>query len=249
MTGPARLLISIFRVKLKPPVFVVGCGHSGTSLLLAILGAHSKIHAIVDESRFAMKSDSQAKALFEGFDLAAISAGKHRWAEKTPLHIHHLDKILHWHPDGRVLLIVRDGRDVAWSIRNRTGSLEQGIDRWVNDNRAGKPYWNHPNVHRLRYEDLIADFETTAKKIVDFLDEPFEESMRHHHSTPLFFYSQTIERPPTAFGRDHRQYRNWQINQPIFDGRGRWKELTPSELAMIRERAGSMPLDLGYEWD
>jgi hypothetical protein len=29
------------------PVFIVGCGHSGTSLLLAVLGTHSKLYAIM----------------------------------------------------------------------------------------------------------------------------------------------------------------------------------------------------------
>jgi hypothetical protein len=37
----------------NPPVFIVGCGHSGTSFLLAVLGAHSRLCAIPEETRLA----------------------------------------------------------------------------------------------------------------------------------------------------------------------------------------------------
>src|SRR4051794_13051296 len=73
---------------LKPPIFIVGCGHSGTSLVLAILGAHSKIYAVPYESKFGFKSDEAAKALFAEFDAKTVSAGKQRWVEKTPRHVH-----------------------------------------------------------------------------------------------------------------------------------------------------------------
>ena len=36
--------------KLKPPIFIVGCGRSGTTLLLRILGKHENIYAIEEES-------------------------------------------------------------------------------------------------------------------------------------------------------------------------------------------------------
>ena len=38
------------KTKILSPIFIVGCGHSGTSIMLALLDAHSKIEVIPDES-------------------------------------------------------------------------------------------------------------------------------------------------------------------------------------------------------
>lgn len=42
------------------PTFIVGCGHSGTSVLLAILGAHPRIYPVTYESGIA-KQDNKLK--------------------------------------------------------------------------------------------------------------------------------------------------------------------------------------------
>lgn len=230
----------------KPPIFIVGCGHSGTSLLLAVLGVHSRIYAVPYESKIGLKSDEEARRLFADFYSATVAAGKTRWVEKTPLHIHCLPRILEWFPEGKFLLIIRDGRDVACSIRDRTGSLTGGVERWVEDNLAGRPFWEHPNVHCLRYERLVSDFDGTLGRVAEFLGESFEENMRHHNRKQILFYSKVVKKPPSAFGKHHRQYRDWQINQPLFDGRGRWKSLSHSELDRVLDRAGFLLRELGY---
>ena len=39
-------------------------------------------------------------------------------------------------------------------------------------------------------------------------------------------------------GSGHRALRNWQVNQPIFDGRGTWQErLSPEEQALFSDPA------------
>src|SRR5436190_13903882 len=73
------------------PIFIVGCGHSGTSLLLAILGAHSRIFAAPFESRIAKKATWRFRAGMRKFERWAIANGKIRWAEKTPGHILRID--------------------------------------------------------------------------------------------------------------------------------------------------------------
>jgi hypothetical protein len=229
------------------PVFIVGCGHSGTSLLLAILGTHSRIFAIPYESEIAFTDDQKIfQKELEKFDKMTILAGKNRWVEKTPRHIRYIGKILNWRPDARILIIVRDGRDVACSIRERLGSLEDGIKRWVSDNLLGKEYWSNPNVNVVKYEDLVSDFEHTIRGILKFLDEDYEDGMKEYYKIPRKWYSDKITKPPTPSGKDHAQYRNWQINQPLFDGRGQWKELSEKELSLINDVAGKMLAELGY---
>jgi hypothetical protein len=44
----------------------------------------------------------------------------------------------------------------------------------------------------------------------------------------------------------HNQYRSWQINQPVFDGRGSWKAMSDEELSFVTSIAGSMLVEFGY---
>ena len=180
------------------------------------------------------------------FDCWTIAEGKSRWAEKTPKHILRIDYILKHRPDARILLIIRDGRDVACSLKRRHGDLELGIRRWVDENVVGKRYWNHPMVHMLKYESLITDFEPTMKKTLAFVGEEYELGIRDYHKAPKLFYSDKIENPCSEAGCDHDQFRNWQINQPIFDSRGKWKQLTDSERARIEEIGADLLSELGY---
>jgi hypothetical protein len=231
----------------SPPVFIVGCGHSGTSIVLAILGAHSRIYAVPYESGIALSDTPQEfQTALEKFDRWAIVDGKHRWIEKTPRHIHHIGRILKWYSNAKILLIIRDGRDVACSIQTRTGSLEEGINRWVNDNLAGKEYWKCPSVYVLKYEDLVCDFEFTVRGILKFLNEEYEAGMKDYHIHPKKWYADNISQPPTPYGNNHGAYRNWQINQPFFDGRGKWTKMSEEELTLVNDIAGEMLSEFGY---
>ena len=182
----------------------------------------------------------------KNFDRMAVSAGKRRWIEKTPKHIYRIGDILRLQPEAKIILIIRDGRDVACSFKYRTGSVEIGIKRWHEDNLAAKEYWSHPNVYAIRYEQLVDDFENSIADVLSFLNETYEKGMKDYYKTKTRWYSTKITKPPSAFGEHHNQYRNWQINQPLFDGRGRWKELSVDELSYIEEVAGSMLVEFGY---
>ncbi len=183
------------RVKISGPgTFIVGCGHSGTSILLAILDAHPKLYAVPNETAVGIK---QKSLLVTRFEQAAIAAGKERWVEKTAKHIRCIDKLLAIAPGAKILLIIRDGRDVACSIQDRTGNLESGITRWVEDIRAGQKYWNHPSVFVLRYESLTEDFNGVVTSVLDFLGEEFAPAMRHYYKTRRYYHANVIAKPPT----------------------------------------------------
>jgi hypothetical protein len=96
-----------------PPTYIVGCGHSGTSLLLAVLGAHSRLYAVPFESYLAFKTVEEQKKLFQKFERETLAAGKRRWVEKTPKHIRRIDDLFDFTPEARILVMLRDGRDVA----------------------------------------------------------------------------------------------------------------------------------------
>lgn len=227
------------------PIFIVGCGHSGTSILLRLLGAHSRLYAVPGESELFLGPDDAVAARAAAWDDACRAAGRARWVEKTPRHIHHLERLFRHFPDARVLLLLRDGRDVACSVRARLGSLLPGIDRWRRDNAAGRPFWTHPGVHVVRYEALVAAPDDVLRAVLAFVGEPYEHLLAYHRQ-PVAWYADAVDAPPPS--ADHDAYRNWQINQPLFDGSGRWRrELSAEEQRRLKRLAGPDLAAYGYD--
>lgn len=243
-----------------PPIFIVGCGHSGTTLLLSILSVHSRLHSLPYETSMAEVTDSELDWFVHRFNTEAAAAGKARWIEKTPRHIYRIGRLLDRFPDGKVLLMIRDGRDVASSLRARTGDLEGGAQRWLDDNSAAEPFHAHPRVTIIKYEDLVATRQETLQSVLGFLDEGFEPALMRHETGGFRFYGiyryarqaakdidELTEAPASVDGANHRLHRSWQARQAVFDGRGRWRDdLDPAEAARVEAIIGSKLNDYGY---
>ena len=63
----------------------------------------------------------------------ALRQGKPRWAEKSPLHLHYLKRLLRWYPTARVVCLTRDGRDAVPSLMKlprRSQSIYRHAQSW-----------------------------------------------------------------------------------------------------------------------
>jgi hypothetical protein len=119
-------------------------------------------------------------------------------------------------------------------LKYRDGYLpfEDRLERWIYDNLAAESYAEHPNLHILKYEELIENPERALRDVNEFFQEEFDPAMLEYYKQERKWYSQNIAKPLAIKSIvDHNTNRNWQINHPLFDGRGRWRaEMLPEEM-------------------
>lgn len=240
-------------IQVQNPIFIVGCGHSGTSIMLAILGNHPTFYPIPYESSLFLKTPSQIEETMLQWDEECLNAGKKRWIEKTPPHIFQIQKFLKYRPQSQFILMLRDGRDVVCSLkyRQKYKTFLERVERWIYDNLAGLPYWNHPQVQVVKYEDLVNNSQEVMKQILNFLGATEYDRILDYHQNQKQWYSRELDKPENINTlEEHKQFRNWQINQPLFDGRGRWKtEMTAAEKDIFKTHAQQYLVQFGYTND
>ena len=116
------------------------------------------------------------------FAAYAAQHGKPRWGDKTPHYVHHVDDLLAVWPDARVVVLVRDGRDVALSLRRMPfgpNNAWAAAQWWARGIRAGlHAVEAHPeHVMTVRYEDLVAAPEEHVRAVCAFAALRFEPDM------------------------------------------------------------------------
>jgi hypothetical protein len=146
--------------------------------------------------------------------------------EKTPDYVRHLPVLLHLFPWGRVVHVVRDGRDVALSMLTWAGDRRVGPSKfylWRDEPVATCAlFWGwHVSMgmkdgrdlgprsyHWLKYEDLVQEPEATLREVCNFLALPYAPEMleyhrgRQRHKKSLSAKSAWL--PPTPGLRDWR---------------------------------------------
>jgi hypothetical protein len=125
--------------------------------------------------------------------------GKRIPCEQTPRNVFFIDDILALYPEARVVVMVRDPRDVLASQKNkwrarllgqRTGAPRREMLRlranyhpitmsvlWNASIRAGDRFAGHERVHTLRFEDVLVEPEQTLRRLCEFLGLAYEEGM------------------------------------------------------------------------
>jgi hypothetical protein len=116
------------------------------------------------------------------FEAYASKHGKTSWGDKTPHYVHHIDTLLGIWPDARVIVLVRDGRDVALSLKKMPfgpNNAWAAAQWWARGIRAGsEAQRRHPErVLTVRYEDLAGDPATHVPPVCAFLGLEYHEHM------------------------------------------------------------------------
>src|SRR5918997_806234 len=108
--------------------------------------------------------------------------GKRRWGDKTPHYVHHVDRLLGIWPGARFVVLVRDGRDVALSLRRMPfgpNNAWAAAQWWARGIRAGqRAAEQHPGaVLTVPYEDVASAPATEVPRICDFLGVAYRDDM------------------------------------------------------------------------
>lgn len=259
-------------------ILIGGCGRSGTTVLREMMNRHSRIAVgpetailcdIPNAKRLSVEwrmpvnevrrlidtSDSIVRFAEAFFRRYAKDQGKPRWADKTPRNIRSIGRLLQQFPRCRFIHIIRDGRDVACSLRThpktaiRHGKLmpnsvnkpiDECIRRWVEDVSAGLPFQSHSRVLEVRYEDVARDPTSVMKSICNFVGETFEPAMVQgdQSNASLDMRAERLVNNAQAAGPVHtKSISRWQ------------KDLSLDERREIARHAGGLLEALGYASD
>jgi hypothetical protein len=130
-----------------------------------------------------VRSDETGWAFFEEMANQYVNRLNKRgvccFGEKTPEHTGHLSRIRQLFPDAKIIVLARDGRDVALSLSKTPWmccGLYVGFVVWLYYQRLlmQARQSGFPNLHFVRYEDIVANPEKEFASILNFLELPYE---------------------------------------------------------------------------
>jgi hypothetical protein len=191
------------------------------------------------------------------YRMYAKKQGKQRWGDKTPGYATKMRRVKRILPEARFIHVIRDGRDVALSLRDREAGLstEQIARRWRHRiNRTRRAAQDVPDYIEIRYEDLVAEPEATLRRICAHIELDFSPKMLAYHERAakrLREISQPLEAEEEKRGlsaASRLEAHALTSEPPRTDRSGRWRsEMSAEDVAAFEEHAGELLADLGYE--
>jgi hypothetical protein len=150
------------------------------------LNGDLNIHLELPES--GVRSDDAGRTFYEEMANQYVEKLKKKdtlwFGEKTPEHTGHMARIRQLFPDSKILILYRDGRDVALSLSKTPwmrGGLYVSFIVWLYYQRLVIQARDSrmPNIYLARYEDIVVNPEKEFASILDFLALPYEPSVAH----------------------------------------------------------------------
>ena len=183
--------------------------------------------------------------------------GKPRYGDKTPLYCRHLPEVRHLLPEAHFIHLVRDGRDVAHSLRHLWFS--EGDDmaalarQWVRDvSMARTEGASCPHYLEVRYETLVQRPAEVLTDICEFLQLRYDPAMlAYHQRTPkrLKEFGSRMRRDGSLLiDRAQRVRQQAMTMRPPDPGRigAGQRALSGEETRQFCEIAGDLLQTLGY---
>ena len=233
----------------RQPIFVVGMPRSGTTLVEQILASHPQVHGAGEVPDFPRLVD---RLMPTGFPEASPDDGllmrlardyqdslwRHapqaaRIVDKLPDNFLRIGLIHMALPGARIVHIRRDPVDTCLSCFSKLfrGPLPYAYDlaelgRYYRAYDGLMRHWHAmlppESLLDIRYEDIVADIETHARRLIAFCDLPWDQACLAFHQTKRVVQtaSATQVRQPLYGSSVGRWHGFGDRVQPLLDGLG-----------------------------
>jgi tetratricopeptide (TPR) repeat protein len=254
------------------PVFMVGFPRSGTTLLDQVLNAHSRVTVLEERTLIdriigefgqpeksllpmVMGLDDRARARLRRryWELLARETGRAGevpgaeaplLVDKLPLNTINLWLIHGIFPEAKIILSLRDPRDVALSCFTNLFKMGEGLAAFPTLENAAELYaavmglWLRYRSllpldhHVLRYEDLVGDLAGEARRLTAFLGLDWEDAVLNYREAAGQRYIVT----PSYH----------QVVRPLYGSSiGRWRYYR-DQMAAVEARLAAFVGEFGY---
>jgi tetratricopeptide (TPR) repeat protein len=224
----------------RAPIFVLGMPRSGTSLVEQILASHPDVHGAGELTLF-----DRAIAEAGADDLTVLGArylalvdqiapSTKRVVDKLPSNFRHVALLHLALPRARIVHTVRDALDTCFSCytTNFTGRQDFSWDlaecgRYYRAYEALMAHWRTilpPGIMLdIAYEDVVADVEGSARKLLAFCNLPWDANVLRFYETarPIRTASYRQARQP-IYSTSVKAAGSYRANlQPLIEALGR----------------------------
>ena len=251
---------------------LAGFPRSGTTLLEQVLDAHPELISSEERDYVAKEffpslhrkhsHEAPIQEVLDSLSLPRLRVERQRyfqameWLLGEPVGRRlHLDKnpaynpaipiMLRLFPETRLIIALRDPRDVVIScylrhlplnpVSVRFLSLERTVDRYVLDMQAWLKFREMVPVPwcEVRYEDAVAELETTARRMISTLGLPWDPAVMHYR---------------TRLPEKHVNSPSYEaVSQPVYTASiGRWANYE-KHLAPILPKLDPYLREFGYD--
>jgi hypothetical protein len=173
----------------------------------------------------------------------AFKCGKDIWGDKTPEYIKDIHILNKMFPFCKFIHIIRDGRDVALSIKNKwwgANDFMSAIRYWADNVSCARKMLSMLSDERyteLKFEDLILNPENEIRRITNFLEINFEKKMIKD------FAKKATDKLGSKAEKHHENLRKGILLSQAY----KWKKkLLSVDQAIAFEIAGPILAELGY---
>lgn len=264
--------LSLSSLASKQITFVGGVPRSGTTLMRVMLDAHPDIRCgeetrvipriLSMRNRWEKSGKEHDRLVAAGISELTLDVATRAFVSqiilnhgqpakylcnKDPLVLNYMSDVLRLYPKAKFVLMVRDGRAVAYSIVSRNVTIS-GVD--TRNIVSTALFWNkivNKMLSECRmvgskqcmpvfYEKLVASPQEWMTKVLNFLDIPWHDNVLHHHELINKEFSLSKLEPSSN-----------QVKEPVHTNSvEKWRSHIPLDVQRTIYRECDMLKELGY---